>query len=988
MNPSINVAGTANTTKTIILNALKKLSDAIEKGNFEDVVQNVDLLHSYISLDKNMLANLHNVGEQYNTQLDLIISACLHKRADILYYLLHETDILEYMPETGLSEEQLNQKRKKAMSYAICSNDYNIPEMLYDYWCGDTHWSGHKDADYVVNTMATLGLLLKDAKALCEGRLIQEQKMLTDVHCLIKFNEFQCKLYSVVQKLKNKFNPAIGIKNEGKVVGTLLYKVLRTYDYYSNIDKVRIKNSILEIDLENQASIQDKDSIFGKVLAYTMYELYFRKLDLNVSLIILENLTVLRNHLKKRFTINNKQTKPNTRSVQYTRLAKLYEDIESELYHFVYRIKEDWRLYLSPNRQLAVKENRLGIHNGQFCTLNLRYDEEKIYNSSVLYLERKKFKKHLKYLKRILIKHVICKSPPNLTTNQATQGKEKIEELLDNNYLKPMHYLRDNYSLQKVCHYIKVVLNNQGLNVLMIERTLQVIGEMMKSTTESEHVSKTTEALLQIDLSNETLQHLRNIRLYLSKVEQDQLSRRILVTNSHDLTFNNVQKDLQKMLDSIKSILNIYKYILDKSFVDKGDDLLNDRIFQLPCEASLQNDIIDRYHKDGSDFEKKYYQDVWQYTGLSRDLLQEIPFVYENKDRLLQLRVLFIELIAENAMVILPKHIQNIRQALPNLADNYNNIQEVNKDLKRFKKIKELPDWPSRQNIKDRLGKLKKYMKDANDQILLDKLDLIQDLTDHWSNIQHALMFFLYEIDRFSAQRVEFDKNVKNSNPDQPTVEIVHKILDEMERSCGTSQQPAVHNHKFDGIEDLDTNVYIAIDISKDTSRSIRDKWIKCLITRIDQLTDLLDYPNRTLSQCQLRFKRDQTFHVVLEMLLADIANVLSKCRVCLMKKTGKMLTGIDLGNVLDHGNPFLDVISDVFDSRDFSTELLKKAFMFAKDGDAIKALYKLFSENVSHETIKRDDRRTLTDDQKKNLDVLKQSENFDILIKLCYVKT
>ncbi|XP_026746054.1 uncharacterized protein LOC113507393 isoform X2 [Trichoplusia ni] len=984
MNTSTNVAGNANT----IVNCMRDLSEAIEKGIFEDVVKNVDLLHSHVSLDTDM----HQIGEIHTTQLDLIISACKHNRAVILCYLLNETDILEYLPERGLSEEQLNQKRTIAMTHAMCSNDFNLPEMLYDYWCGDTYWSGHKDADYVLSNMETLGILLKNAYGLCKGRLIREQKMLTDVHSLITFNEFQCKLYTTVHKLKPKPNRALGIKEKGKSVGTLLYKVLRTYDCYSNIDKVRIKSRITEKEMEIQATIEDKESIFGKMLQYTMYELYFRKMDLCVSLIILENLTVLRYHLRKRFVVTNK---PSTKNNQYIRLAKLYEDIESVLYHFLYRTSEDWRLYLSPNRQLAVKENRLGIHDGQLCTLNLRYDEEKVYNSPVLYLERKYFKKHLKYLKRILIKHVMCKAPQNLITNQVTAQRKKKssvkeKELLDDNYLKPMCYLRDNYSLQKIVYYIKVVQNSKVVNVLMIERTLQVIGEMMKSSEAgvsqaSEHVSNATKALLQIELSKETLKRFNNIRLYLSKVGQGQLSRRISVTNGHDQTFINVRNDLLKVFEGIKPILDIYKHILDKAFLDKGLDFLNERNYQLPCAAKDRiNDIIDRYNDHGSDFEDEYNQEVWRHTGLSRDLLSEIPLVSNNINRLVKRRELSTELITNRAILILPKHIQNIKLILRKVEVNYDHIQKVKIDLKQFK-VKKLPDWPTKSEVVDVRGKLVKYMESIKqvDQPLLDRMDQIQDLTIDWKCVKNALMFFLYETDKFSAQRVEFDDKVKYSDPDQSAVNIMDKILDEMERICGTSQQPAVQNHKFDGIEDLDANLYIEIDISTETTRTIRDKWIRCLITRIDQLTKLLDYPNRTLSQCQLRFKRDHEFHVMVEMLLADIANVLCKCNVWLMRKTSKMLTGIDLGNVLDHGNPFLDVISDIFDSRDYSTELLKKAFMFAKDGDAIKALYKLFLDDISFETIRNDDRRALTDEQKKNLDVLKNSGNFDELSKL-----
>lgn len=90
----------------------------------------------------------------------------------------------------------------------------------------------------------------------------------------------------------------------------------------------------------------------------------------------------------------------------------------------------------------------------------------------------------------------------------------------------------------------------------------------------------------------------------------------------------------------------------------------------------------------------------------------------------------------------------------------------------------------------------------------------------------------------------------------------------------------------------------------------------------------------------------------MVEILLVDIANIMVECNIRLMNKSAKLLVGTDIGNVLDHGNPFIEVIGDVLDTHDFSTELLSKMMMFAEDGESIEALHKSFQDNIEFETI------------------------------------
>lgn len=119
--------------------------------------------------------------------------------------------------------------------------------------------------------------------------------------------------------------------------------------------------------------------------------------------------------------------------------------------------------------------------------------------------------------------------------------------------------MSDYYSLNKIVYYIHAIEDKDDVNILMIERVLQVTGEMLNSSGKSNHLweSTSTKSLLPIAVSVETVKYPCN---FLSHADEGQLSTRIIIA-----------KKLFKIIKQIIiTVLDFYKTFFDKSLLDEG----------------------------------------------------------------------------------------------------------------------------------------------------------------------------------------------------------------------------------------------------------------------------------------------------------------------------------------------------------------------------------------------------------------------------------
>ncbi|KAF9791426.1 hypothetical protein SFRURICE_003601 [Spodoptera frugiperda] len=198
-------------------------------------------------------------------------------------------------------------------------------------------------------------------------------------------------------------------------------------------------------------------------------------------------------------------------------------------------------------------------------------------------------------------------SEPTMTS-MPTRNQKNFEILLDAKYLTPMMYMREHYSLRKNITYDEDLEQTTGIDIIIFERVLQVIEEMLKNPTESSHISDLTKA--------DTIHHLQGIREFLSRTD--------------------AKNELVKIEKLIDPILDLYKSVLDKLSLQKGLDLLNNRIKNMPVGARQRLDEVTSLFKErGNDSVSasgQYFKEVWEPAGLSHQLLKEIPMLIHNRD--------------------------------------------------------------------------------------------------------------------------------------------------------------------------------------------------------------------------------------------------------------------------------------------------------------------------------------------------------------------
>ncbi|XP_050549485.1 uncharacterized protein LOC118272828 isoform X2 [Spodoptera frugiperda] len=961
---------------------LKELRDAVGRGEIDEVKNIVKWFEQDVDRIRT-LSKAYAEARACPTQDDLVIAACSHNQKHVLDYLLSQTDILYYLTDSTQNITEVIEKRTEAVRHALRLEDFEMVVKLYDYWIGDLYWKGHQKDNFEMlrkilnganspkNLFGWVCSIFKKILILCHFLTINQQ-LIINFQSLIKVNDFQQELYNTLPKPLSHYAAADDTAAEGTTVketARVILNLLSIYDKYSDVDSVRIRNIRSKIENQLKSYFEDKDSIYFRALADIKYEFYFRKVDFNMALLLLEKLYIIRNYLKKHFNTNQLETASNT-----------YREIECAIYHLIYRTSEDWRLYLPADRQLTEETHYRGIYNGVIGRLKTTYDIHKLYNGPVLYFEREHYKTCLRNLKDILNEYFIKPDPANdgvqnntnkeklLDENYPNPTKEVIgvqnktpkQKLLDENYLKPMMEVSDHYSLNKIITYIEALeqTTDANIGIIMIQRVLQVIGEMLKNTGESSHISDFTKALSQLAISADSIKHLQGIRDFLSHADKGQLSIRIDIEDNQADMLLNVKEELVEIKEQIVPIRDLCKLVLDNSLLQKGLDLLQERIEKLPDDAKQRVKEIESGVKEhGVDFVSasgEYYRKVWKPAKLSHQLLKEIPLLLENRDKISSKKEEINKEMNNKIATILPKYIERCRTVIlvricenNDLVDDFNQkLRVLEEEPRNYKKgtIKKLEYIPNNIDIIKRRNKLEKMIKlnrvnQENIKKMKEIIDRIEDLSQHWTLVKTMMIDCAKNFSIFASVRIE--------NADKLEIENSKSILQEINRLC------AEHNSStnniteacwgdqvsFTAIENLHKNTVDKVTQARTKSDGNGLKELKtCLINRIKRLRATLRYPEQIpLRELVQLYKLDPKFRFVLEMLLGDIENIIKLIKnKPISKKEGKLLEGIVLRNVLYHGNPFLEVIGDLIDSQELPLELLSKAISYADDLDTI----------------------------------------------------
>ncbi|XP_054711031.1 uncharacterized protein LOC129220626 [Uloborus diversus] len=93
-------------------------------------------------------------------------------------------------------------------------------------------------------------------------------------------------------------------------------------------------------------------------------------------------------------------------------------------------------------------------------------------------------------------------------------------------------------------------------------------------------------------------------------------------------------------------------------------------------------------------------------------------------------------------------------------------------------------------------------------------------------------------------------------------------------------------------------------------------------------------------------YHSDSEFQASLEMVLFDCMNILETKKLKkLWKKTFNLFSGINIRNVLGHGNPLLESSGKLLDPDDLPTELIRQMMQFLSDYEAIDAMVEILNK-------------------------------------------
>lgn len=810
--------------------------------------------------------------------LDLIIFACKIKNIKMLQFVLRHSELAKLKHESLYDAEQ-TQKKIKAFHHAMCYKDMTMVLKLYFYW-RECSLSPRVDN---VDTIENLHNILKEARAQSELELFYNQEMKIKVQCLIKFIEFQ---HSVYSRLKNNIT---GDTEQAIQI------VLKEYENYNNIENVRLpRETSAQDEVVAITELSDDSTIAPKMFYHILYEDYYNNLDFFTALLILDNLHII----KKKCVVQN---------------IDIYQQIECTMFYYLWRVFENWTLYVPSKPYIVEQECHINGNDKSACTkINVQVD--KIDNASVIYLERQKFEECM-----------------NLLTNFITNNYDtKTYNFYDTSYLKKVPYMRDYYSLKKIVYYIDAT----NTDVLCVQRALMVIGEMTKCSKKSKHLSYVGKALLEAGLSVDTIQDMIDIRNHIAKASNEKLHKRIKVAADNEL-FCKIQKELKEMNGHFKSVAEMYEIILNKTMIQQGLYVIEERIKQWSPEAKTHMDsIYERSKRLDTENDEKYakrsielFAELERDTGLTQNLIIEIDDILRNRKILQNKLIKLADLSVKVGKRELPKYIVSI-----------NNIVNGNKFsdflLTRFI-----------QNVSSFFSDMGALEKPINSTILTS-----QELESAEQNI--------IEEDDNISKRINVVGKKANNN-------ITFKNINHLKR--------------------LLTSVPVCSDL-----RDQRVKLISDLKDRIDRLASVLEYQNNpSMEELWWKYKRDLTFRLSFEMLLSDIFNIFQECDMKnLLLKSDKLLTSINLRIVLAHGNPILEVMGDVLDPYDFPNALIEKALAVIKAKPCVEALDKLFRDNIDPQIIKHGNFDKLNYEQQTWLKTFKECEEQDTYLKLILYDT
>ncbi|CAK1543624.1 unnamed protein product [Leptosia nina] len=972
--------------------------------------------------------------------IDLLCLISRGSNMEMLEYLIEQTELLPYL-FTHPDEVKRHSSIKMTCFNCMCNGNIGMLEKLYDLWVGNLHWVINKANEVDLENLKFLGEVINAAyieykEYVNKERFEFDPNIFVGSLCVITFNEFQIELYKNFIKEKTDF------KNLQK-------DMVSTPDSSSRLREIEIIIQFIEscVDLHSkychktlnkrfpELSILDQNdyTVYRTAQKFFMFRNLFWKTDYNVSLLILDNLYLLKERLKLS--------------------GKIYQELESKLYYFIYNCKSKWSFFLSHTEVAEVGEI-VAENNGILHVLNTSFDFDMgaLWTFLILYLERERFLKILSSFKEQIRKEFQEK---NVRLNRTEMTHDEQQSLL------PYPELRDDFSLRKIYQCLqelpqaKETKVNPERSFLIIERILQVVGEFIKSSKESQHLEDTTQALILSEIPIDLLKSLKLIRLYLSKSDSCQVLWRMEVLKHGAHIFEKVLLDLLQFKDVIKRVININRYLVNRSLINCCYDVIHDRKEKIKADiAHLMDNItfdvcalgIGEVLRaptefDGNIFLQIMYKSHWKPKGVSQDLMMEVAQIRYDQTMLLKKKHHEMQRIQKFIKSNYSHYKRKIKSLVEGIEAHKTRWAILKNEYLKYNNTIVLPDFPSEDGINIVQTNLK-FVND-NDKLkhLSDLLSSIVDINPLWEVIVKLLNFLTVKSKVFDDVLAELKMSMisgaykqlcRHGYESDSISDDVNHLFAVLENTQLVEIKPLVYDeYKYEGIKELEkilftksfitgdemdyiiknipdsmshkvpksfltSNLLLRMDnhikalidigpfdkISENIIQSINVKnrnpdLLKCYTKRLESLSSLLNGQPKNL--LILRYKLIGQFRIFLQMLLIDLFNIMNMCNMDeSLKKGGKSMAEINLRHVLTHGNPLLEIVADFLDANDIPEEIIGKALKYSRDLKAVQTLCELKQSEFDFDDIHHSLDSFSDDIVKKRIKTLRETDEWE----------
>ncbi|KAF8770397.1 hypothetical protein HNY73_017935 [Argiope bruennichi] len=554
---------------------------------------------------------------------------------------------------------------------------------------------------------------------------------------------------------------------------------------------------------------------------------------------------------------------------------------------------------------------------------------------------------------------------------------------------------KDEFLLERLKTSLKTAINvevNDTKNVLTIFRTLQVLGEVIATSTNENFVSG---FLLSAHIPYDLELALMDIRNDISHYKANVIQGRLNLETRIGL-FQKIQDELKLIYQTLEPVFSCQQFKMKEYIIQSASPL-----FYVSNEE-LKNIAVDRetWSKTNRDQFKSYTVNVFRL--FERVLKKSFPKMNDPKkyfQRIKRLqdgakalnfvfsfKVKFVDPMTIQHLIDAGDELQNIITSLEKSEPTDQDIAKLQGNFLKYKSLLkqvfnlDVNDANSELkcenliHLKENLRDFNVFEKAENLKIRKIILDFLEPSFQATMKLETALRNSqtLPDLDQVLDQTYlpnKKRKKIKVTFLSEPTQNL--KILEDFSYNSKDKALGKEHETTQKLVEMLAKEEYkkVLLQLSSTFEKSLENKFLKLvnqkieflikkinlieniLIDEEDDIRDLVkwgrsdeikDYNKFLMRQ---RYVMELDVKSSLEMLLFDCMNIMDKRKdlVDIYTKMDNMFAGVDLRNILSHGNILIDTLGTLLDPDDLPSEIIIKMLELIDDKKALKALSDLW---------------------------------------------